>query len=138
MTAASWITVCGEGAPDLCKKVEGRFQEKLSKGCFTEENVRYISSITLSAAQQSFSTTPKRLEMLRRLCQLYHVDLLTPSMTSHRPVIGPVIVACKKLLFRILRPLLEKSLRQQRDFNAATVYLLTDLVNSANVREKLE
>ena len=69
------------------------------------------------------------LDKLRRLCQLWDVDLRCSGITSHRPVLGPFIVAMKKLFYPFLRVFLKDALQQQRDFNAAAVSLLADLAS---------
>ena len=77
-----------------------------------------------------------QLEKLRRLCQVWDVDIRPGEITSHRPIIGRVIVAGKKLLFPVIRALLKNYLSQQREFNAAAISLLADLCsrNSASRR----
>lgn len=70
------------------------------------------------------------LEALRRLCQIWDVDLKQPAITSHRKFIGPIIVAAKRIVFPILRTFMRDTLRQQRDFNAQAIALLMQLCQS--------
>ena len=79
----------------------------------------------------SLKLSKKRLEKLRRLCQLWEVNLKPAEITSHRKVIGPLIVAVKKLVYPILKVLLKETIKQQRDFNAAAVALIADLANES-------
>jgi hypothetical protein len=93
-----------------------------------EEDIR---KLVLSTASGEFVTSPDRLARLRRLCQIYGVRIRPETITSHRKIIGPVIVAVKKVLFRVVEGLLGKTIKHQRDFNAEVVALLTDLCNEA-------
>jgi SAM-dependent methyltransferase len=52
-------------------------------------------------------------------------DLRTVAVTSHRTLFGPVIVAIKKALLRLLTPMLE----QQAAFNAAAIRAMADTDN---------
>ncbi|MCB0353122.1 MAG: hypothetical protein KDD64_06335, partial [Bdellovibrionales bacterium] len=75
------------------------------------------------------------LEKLRRLCQLWNVRLLPQEkITSHRPLIGPVIVAVKKAIFPIVRYILKDVLHQQRSFNAAAIQLLAEIASDSNTQ----
>ena len=59
-------------------------------------------------------------------------DIEPPPITSHRPVVGPVIVAAKRTLLRLLRPLLAK----QADYNQASARLLQRLVQDLEAIRK--
>jgi O-antigen chain-terminating methyltransferase len=52
-------------------------------------------------------------------------DLGTVSVTSHRRLVGPLIVAVKRLLLKLLTPLLE----QQAAYNAAVIRAIADTDN---------
>lgn len=90
-------------------------------------DLEYISNLRLSLLDRELSVSDDTLERLRALCALWEVDLKPGAITSHRKLIGPIIVAAKKLAFPILRAFLKDSFRRQRDFNAAVVVLLSDL-----------
>jgi hypothetical protein len=85
--------------------------------------------VSTAIAPQSFTTSPERLEMLRSLCQIYSAGIRAANITSHRPVIGPLIVFVKKILFRSVAALLGPSFERQREFNAGVIRLLGDLCN---------
>lgn len=88
-----------------------------------------VAGISTAIASQSFTATPKRLEMLRSLCQIYSAGIQAGKITSHRKVVGPVIVFIKKILFRAVAALLGPSFERQREFNAGVIRLLGDLCN---------
>jgi hypothetical protein len=120
-------------APDasLTSLLETRVAEAQRAGLYTERDVQQISDIQIATSRAAFVTSPEKLERLRRLCQIYSVNLRPEEITSHRKVVGPVIVAAKKALFRLLEGLLGRTIKHQRDFNSEVVALLTELCNEA-------
>lgn len=128
----SWFSVCGDPSERLAKELSDRVASRRAKGDFSIDNQKYVEKVSLSATRGAFSATAERIELLRKLCAIYAVDFKPQSITSHRPVIGKTIVFCKKALFQIVRPLIAPALRQQRDFNASVIYLLTDLCNESS------
>ncbi len=106
-------------------------KSRQSKGDYTNEDVRFVSKLALPAASGSLKASPEMLERLRRVAQVWDVELRQKNFTSHRPVIGPVIVALKKALFPIIHFFLADSLRQQRDFNASVLRCLVELTGES-------
>jgi hypothetical protein len=103
--------------------------ELRAAGKFSEADERHIAQLSFSITRDGFAATPERVELLRRLCQLYSADVRPPAPTSHRRFIGPFIVFGKRLLQPIVNAVFGPALRNQREFNAAVVALLTDLSN---------
>jgi hypothetical protein len=124
--------VCGKIEPELAIELARRVDNRRQSGKFSRDDQRYIEKMSLAVSKGNFYTSTERAEMLRRLCQCYAVDVKIRDISSHRPVVGPVIVFVKKVLFQIMKVLLGPAFRQQRDFNAGVIYLLTDLCNDAN------
>lgn len=91
-----------------------------------------VSQFDTNIARGSLVLSPQRLELLRRLCHVYSAGIRSEKISSHRRVVGPAIVFAKKLLFRIVSPLLGPSFKHQREFNAAVIKLLGDLCNEAS------
>ncbi len=124
---ATWLTVCGVEDPtragELAKKVDARIEA----GVYARSDVEYLARIDRSLVQGTLSINETKLEKLRKLCQLWEIDLKPVEISSHRKFIGPIIVGIKKLLFPIVRVLFKNTLKQQRDFNAAAISLLTEL-----------
>ncbi len=88
-----------------------------------------VAQLSTTISKGAFVVSPERLELLRGLCHLYSAGIRAEKITSHRKVIGPVIVFVKKALFRVLSALLGPSFQFQRDFNAGVIRLLGDLCN---------
>jgi hypothetical protein len=129
---SSWIYQSRVVNTTLAELLEARVNEQRLAGLYTERDEQHVKGIALATSKRDFVTSPERLERLRRLCQIYSINLRPEEITSHRKVIGPVIVAVKKALFRMLEGLLGKTIKHQRDFNSEVVALLTDLCNEAD------
>ena len=122
-----WIKILGEEAPALERELSGAVSARVEKGEYAVRDIEYISALKRPLATQTLKLSPDRLEKLRRLCQLWDIELKATHIESHRKILGPLIVAVKKMLLPILRVLLKDMIRQQRDFNAAAIRLLAEL-----------
>lgn len=131
-----WIQVGGVPSPEVSALLEAKVALLRGQAGFVPHHEEDVGKLTLSTARGEFVTSPDRLDRLRRLCQIYGVRIRPEAITSHRKVIGPIIVAVKKVLFRIVEGLLGKTIKHQRDFNAEVVALLTDLCNEAAEGDK--
>jgi len=127
--SSPWLTVCGAKNTELEDLLSERLTQRRNAGFFSLDNQKGVEQASFVAVKGAFSTSPERSELLRKLCQIYAVDIKPLDISSHRKFIGPFIVAVKKVLFRVVRPLIGPALVQQRNFNAAAIYLLTDLCN---------
>jgi len=132
---SGWIEVLGAPAPTFEREVRGRVDAHLSTGRYTAENVRYVAQLERPASGGNLTVSNRSLERIRRLCQVWEVDFKPArSITSHRPIVGPVIVACKRLAFPVMRFFMQETLRQQRVFNIAVIEAVTDLAEQIEVR----
>ncbi len=62
-------------------------------------------------------------DLFRRLCSLSNIHLAEPrEISSHRPVIGPVIVAIKKATYPFIRAHLKGLIEALGEFCAWSVY----------------
>lgn len=125
------FSVCGEVEAELEARVAMRVSELEARGQCTAAEREHVQGLGLGPSQNGFVTSPYRLELLRRLCQIYSVDVKEREISSHRRLVGPLIVGVKKILFKIVKVLLGPTFKHQRDFNAVTVSLLIDLCNES-------
>jgi hypothetical protein len=123
----SWLTVAGKSDGDLEAVLAQEVASKIAAGRYTVDNVAYISKVHLNLEPGYLQVSDKTLEKLRRLCQLWDVDIRATNITSHRKVIGPLIVAAKKIVYPLLKVFLKDFIRQQRSFNAAVIALLAEV-----------
>ena len=135
----TWITVCGEESASLAGELEQEAASIRSRDGIRADQEEHITSLRIIADEGghrsgrfmgALSFSPDRLKLLSQLCQMYNVEINHRAITSHRPVVGPVIVAFKKVLFRLMSALLGPTLRQQREFNATVITLLCKLASS--------
>ena len=125
----SWLEVNGQKMPALEKELRAAAGEHLKAKKYTHKDVEYVATLERPIFRGSLKLNASELEKLRALCQLWEVRLKPQKISSHRPVIGHVIVAFKKLIYPIFEVFMKDTLRQQRDFNAAAVALLTELTS---------
>lgn len=122
----AWISAPALTDINLQEQVFERVASRIAAGKFRAADIEYIRRLSMPAVKGSLQLSDVQLEKLRRICQLAEVDLVPARITSHRPLIGPVIVAAKRVLFSILKVLLKDTLRKQRDFNAAVIAFLAE------------
>ena len=137
-TPPSWIWQGQMAQPDLAAYVKERVEEHLKENHYSRDEVKFISKINEMPVKGSINVSAERLEKLRRLCQLWEVDLRYQNITSHRKIVGPLIVAMKRLLYPVIRAIFKDYIRQQKEFNAAAIALLADLSNATTVIEEAE
>ena len=130
-TNHSWLTVSGRVDSPLAIRVSQAAALWEAEGKMPGDERARVSALSMALAKGSFVASPERLELLRGLCQIYSAGIRAEKISSHRKVIGPVIVFVKKLLFRVISNLLGPSFSFQRDFNAGVIRLLGSLCNEA-------
>ena len=130
----SWISVSGNADAELARTLFERIDALRAAGKFSEADQAHIAKLSFSVTRDGFIATPERVELLRRLCQIYSADIRPQAPTSHRKIIGPFIVFGKKLLQPVINAVFGPALRNQREFNANVVSLLTDLCNDGTKR----
>lgn len=128
----SWVTVCGVSDPELARSLNDKVAALREAGKFSEADQLHIKGLSFSVTRDGFTASPERVEILRRLCQVYSTDVRPQAPTSHRKIIGPFIVFGKKMLQPIVNAVLGPALRNQREFNASVISLLTDLCNEGS------
>ncbi len=76
---------------------------------------------------------------LRALCKLSQCELKPArEITSHRPFIGPIIVAIKKLSWPLIKIHLKEAFAGQQEFNSWAVYSIAEnSVENIRLKNKL-
>jgi hypothetical protein len=128
---SNWLSVAGENNTDVRDALARRVADLRAAGKFSEADERHIAQLSFSVTRDGFTATPERVELLRRLCQIYSADVRPQTPTSHRKIIGPFIVLGKRMLQPVINAVFGPALRNQREFNANVVSLLTDLSNDS-------
>lgn len=115
--------IVGEEGRVAAEKVRARLADRLARGILDRDEIERISGMTL----HTFAGDERVSEIFRRCCVTWEVDRL-PRLTSHRPLIGPVLVTVKRLARRLLRFQTEVQFSRQRDFNWNLLLVLRELL----------
>jgi hypothetical protein len=130
----SWVSVGGSADAELARSLFEKIEALRAAGKFSEADQAHMAKLSFSVTRDGFTATSERVELLRRLCQIYSADIRPQAPTSHRKIIGPLIVFGKKMLQPVVNAVFGPALRNQREFNANVVSLLTDLCNDGAKR----
>jgi O-antigen chain-terminating methyltransferase len=111
----------------LMEEIKARVRERRVSGFYSDEEVRRITQMELEVTE----SVPKfEEEIEQHLAQLNDAwDVATePDIASHRPGLGPLVVAAKRLLARVTRPYTKLALARQVEFNSTLLHLLNAFV----------
>jgi hypothetical protein len=122
-----WIVACGQAAPELASILQSRVATRIKAGEFLPDTLHYFQEVSFKPVTGDLTVSEKRLEQLQKLCQLWDVRIRPQEVTSHRRILGPLIVAVKKLAYPVLGAFLKETFHQQRSFNAAAIALVAEL-----------
>lgn len=126
------FTVAGQSDEVLKELIDSKAKKLYADGKITENNLRYLQQLDLSIVKSELNISDLMLERLRLNAQLFDVDLRPREISSHRKIIGPVIVAVKKMIFPVIKFFLKDFIRQQKDFNASVIATLGQLAAEQN------
>jgi len=115
--------IAGEQGRQALERVRARLADRMARGILEREEVERVSARRL----HTFDGDEAASEIFRRCCVTWEVDRV-PPITSHRAVIGPVLVAVKRAVRRVLRFQTEAQLSRQRDFNWNLLLVLRELL----------
>ena len=110
-------------------QLEQSIASRLAEVEWTTDQQKYMQALTFDLRITSTDVSNQFLDKLRTACQLWDVDLRIQNISSHRKVIGPVIVAAKKAIAPMIKFFLKDFIRQQKDFNAAILALIIESKN---------
>lgn len=128
-SAKNWIRAFGNYDTELSSKVESRIAARLAAKEFRADEVEYVRTADFCPVRGTLSVSEKELNTLRRLCQAWEIELRPGKITSHRPLIGPIIVAVKKLVFPLVQVFMKDLVKQQKDFNSSAIALMGSLLS---------
>lgn len=123
-----WLT----NHPELSESLSERLGQRIKSGKFKHEDIAYVSRLSLFPISDASSISPSSLENLRRLSETFEIKFEPRIVSSHRKIIGPLIVLSKKILFRVLGSVLKESFAKQTKFNAEVVSFVAQLAANQN------
>ena len=110
-------------------QINQKVDEELPKYTSQFELIKSVNAANFELPLKGCSSPV--IDKFRVACGRWKVDLKPPqAISSHRPIIGPVIVFAKKMIYPILRNLLRDYTREQKEFNAATLAILAELTQA--------
>jgi hypothetical protein len=124
MTApASSFRIAGEIGREAEEIVRARLADRYARGVIDRDEVTRVAALRL----HTFEGSDTASEVFRRCCVTWQVDREAP-ITSHRTLVGPALVAVKRIVRRLLRFQTEAQLSRQRDFNWNLLLVLRELL----------
>ncbi len=115
--------IAGEIGGTVGETVRARLAERLARGILDRDEIARVSTMPL----RTFVGDDAASEIFRRCCVTWEVDRV-PTLTSHRPLVGPLLVAVKRVARRLLRFQTEAQFSRQRDFNWNLLLVLRELL----------
>jgi hypothetical protein len=121
--SASSFRIVGEIGREAEEIVRARLAQRYARGVIDQDEVARVTAMRL----HTFEGNEAASEVFRRCCVTWQVDREVP-ITSHRPVVGPLLVAVKRFVRRLMRFQTEAQLSRQRDFNWNLLLVLRELL----------
>lgn len=131
-----WFLICGQRSKSLEAEVNAAVGRRHTEGELSATEVNDVRDTPLRLVNDTLEIPDHLLAMIRRMCQVWEVDLSTTGITSHRKFLGPIIVGIKRATLPIVRSLLGNFLAQQREFNAQVIGFLASSSHGASERNK--
>ena len=123
MSEGPVFRIAGAAGDRAVEQVRARVADRRARGILDDTEVARVAA----AGLHTFDGDDVTAEIFRRCCVTWEVDR-PPKLSSHRPVVGAVIVAVKRLVRRMLRFQTEAQLSRQRDFNWNLLLLLREIL----------
>ena len=111
----------------LMEEIKERVRQRRASGFYSEEEVRRITQMELEVTEVSPGLQEEIESHLATLNDSWD-SLRPPVISSHRGTVGKLIVAAKRLLYRLTRPYVTLVLQRQTEFNTALLHLLNAFV----------
>ena len=90
---------------------------------YTWAETKDIAAMNRKLFPDGFEVDSEPLERLRVLARLYRCEIQPPhSIKSHRKIVGPLIVAAKRMLWPIINLHMEPCLDQLQEFHSHLLY----------------
>lgn len=125
----TWLKINGADSEQIQSSLSELKSKRIEEGKYSENDCKVVAAMNMSIIKEKLNVDELVLERLRHMASLWDVDFRVQDISSHRKFIGPVIVSFKKLFFPLIRFAMKDFIRQQRDFNAATIRLVGQISN---------
>lgn len=106
---------------EIMKEIHRRVLEKKQAGVYTDEEIQRITDLKKDLSPKKNERYSEMNLHLRKLHHYWDVAASGSAITSHRKVLGPLLVLIKKIGFKAIRFFGSAFLTRQTDYNAACV-----------------
>ena len=103
------------------KEIHRRVLEKKQAGIYTDEEIQRITELKNDLSPKKNERYSELNLHLRKLHVNWDVAASNAIITSHRKILGPVLVFIKRIGFKVLRFVGSAFFTRQTEFNAANV-----------------
>jgi SAM-dependent methyltransferase len=119
---------------EVMTRIRSRIEEKKQSGRYSPEELKAIEQVTLKITAENTNESDGDLQY--RLSQLnYLCDTgKPPEFSTHRKVLGSLVIGLKKALRKITEPYIQTILKRQIDFNVELVRLLNQMAMDNHYR----
>ena len=109
---------------EILEKISENLNARLTDATsYTVEEIERVSRLDRRLFPAKFRLTSADSERIRALCALSKTEIdPLRGITSHRPLIGPLIVGAKRLLWRSFKPLLDQTFDGIQEYNSWQIY----------------
>jgi len=120
-------TAAAVDVAQLMEEIKARVRQRRAAGFYSEEEVRRIAEMELEVTAVVPALRDELEHPLATLNGAWDI-VQEPVLSSHRPGVGRLIVAVKRLWLRVMRPYTRLVLQRQLEFNTALLDLLNAFV----------
>lgn len=106
---------------EIMQEIQRRVLEKKQAGIYSDEEIQRITELKQDLSPKKNERYSELNLYLRKMHRHWDVAASATIITSHRKILGPVMVAIKKIGFRILRFIGSAFFTRQTEYNAAGV-----------------
>lgn len=119
----SWlVTGDADDGAELARRAEAKLAARRAAGVLDENEIARVSAARVALLEADGVLS----EAFRQACVHWRIDAPVP-LSSHRSVVGPLLVAAKRLVARLLRFHVEVPLARQAEFNRNLLVVLHEL-----------
>ena len=116
-----WLLVNGEVAGIVAETAAADVAKRIAAGLYASHDPVNISQRKIAGLSWELTCDNASLENVRALARDWEVAVTPPIITSHRPFLGPIIVAFKKIVYPFVEAVLRPTLKTQREWNGHVV-----------------
>ena len=126
---------------EIMKEIQRRVLEKKQAGIYTDEEIQRITDLKKDLSPKKNEQYSEMKLNLRKLHLNWDVAASASIITSHRKVIGPILVLIKRVSFKLIKFFGSAFFTRQTEYNAAGVRLnsliLEELVRLSEENKEL-